>query len=65
LDKEKTEFEKKRHNTLSKVKKEAEKIITEAENISDNMQKRIHAEAETEKDKIIKQIKSRLKDLND
>ena len=64
LTKDRQSFEKEKHDTLIKVKKEAEKIITEAEDISDKMKHRIHAEAEKEKEQIIKQIQSRLKDTN-
>lgn len=63
LEKEREKFQKQKTTELKETRKKAETIVTEAEAISKKIKDHAHKEAEEEKEKVIQQIQSRLKDI--
>lgn len=63
LEKEKEALENKRKKTIQDSKKESEKIISEAEQISKRILTKARLEAREEKEAVVDQIKTRLADI--
>jgi len=64
LTKEKEEFEQQKRNETTKQKQQSQIIIQEAETIAKQIKKRAQIESTQEKQAVIKQIKDRLKEIN-
>ncbi|MCA9356868.1 hypothetical protein H6784_00850 [Candidatus Nomurabacteria bacterium] len=64
LDKKSAELQEKERLELIKVKKHAQSIIEEAEEIAANINERAQIESKQEKEAVIAQIRQQLNDLN-
>ena len=63
LDQDKSDYAEQKKGEITEIKKRAQDIIKEAENIAEEIKKRARQEAEQEKQAVIKQIKSRLAEI--
>jgi len=63
IEQEKIAFFEQKNKEMAELKKRTRKIIKEAENIAKEIKKRAMEETEEEKQAVIKQIKSRLSDV--
>jgi len=63
MEQQKNAFANQKKKEIAESKERAQKIIKEAENIAQEIKKQVKQEAEKEKQAVIKQIKSRLSDI--
>jgi len=65
LEKERNEFQNQKTKELTEAHKKAENIIAEAEEIAQQIKEQTCKEAKTEKEKVLRQIRERLQNIQD
>lgn len=65
LEKEKQQFQEQKIKELAEARKKTESIIAEAQNLAKKIEERAQKETEEEKEKILQQIRSRLRNIKD